>query len=108
MLQQASIIALIVLFLHACTWDGMIFSGVKRLIKPELEISKPLYGCPICMAFWWGTAIYLLFFGWVSVINWACVIGSACGLSVFSVVAIDVKDYCVNVVQELEGKLESE
>jgi hypothetical protein len=94
MVAHALVIALIVLFLHSCTWDGEIFEGVKRLIKPEKKISKPIYGCPICMTPWWGTLIYWIFFH-SSVQDWLLTVGAAAGMSVISVVLIDIKDYCV-------------
>jgi hypothetical protein len=49
MLTHAFIIAMIVLFIHASSWDGMIFEGIKKIIKPEGHLYKPIYGCPICM-----------------------------------------------------------
>lgn len=55
MLQNAIIIAFIVQFLHACTWEGMIFNSLtERLWTLPNWIKMPLYGCPICMTPWWG------------------------------------------------------
>lgn len=58
MIEKSFILALIVLFLHACTWKGMIFSFVAENLKdlPDF-IKKPLYDCPICMTLWWGALI---------------------------------------------------
>lgn len=90
-IQLAVIISLIVLFIHSCTWDGMIFSKIKDYIKPEGNLYKPIYGCPICMTPWWGTLIYVLFIH-VSFVHWLFVIGAASGLSVISVVLIDLRE----------------
>lgn len=61
MLEQAFIIALIVYFLKATTWKGMIFYGPKEKLKnlPSF-IRKPFFECPICMTPWWGTIVYLV------------------------------------------------
>lgn len=52
------ITALIVLFLHVCCWEGMIFSFVTKILKniPDY-LKKPLFSCPICMTIWWGPSI---------------------------------------------------
>ena len=90
-ITHAFIIAMIVLFIHACTWKGMIFEGVKNIIKPEGHLYKPIYGCPICMTRYYGTIIYLIFFR-LSVMDWLLTIGTAAGISVISVLLIDIKD----------------
>ncbi len=84
-------ITLIVLFLHACTWEGMIFEKVKTVIKPEGWLYKPIYGCPICMTPWWGTLIYWLFIH-VSFTDYILTVGAASGLSVIAVVLVDARD----------------
>ncbi|RZA00873.1 MAG: hypothetical protein EOP47_12655 [Sphingobacteriaceae bacterium] len=91
MLEHALIIALIVLFIHSCTWKGMIFDGIKKIIKPEGHIYKPIYGCPICMTPYYGTIIYLLFFNH-SFTDGLLTIATASGMSVISVLLIDIKD----------------
>jgi len=91
MIEHAFIIAMIVLLIHACSWQGMIFEGVKKLIKPEGHIYKPIYGCPICMTPYYGTIMYLLFFR-LSFVDWLLTIGTAAGMSVISVILIDIKD----------------
>jgi hypothetical protein len=91
MIATALIISLIVLFLHATTWDGHIFEGIKKVIKPVGKIYKPIYGCPICMTPWWGSIIYLLFFK-VGFEHWLLTIGTASGFSVLWVLVIDIKD----------------
>jgi len=91
MIAHAFIIAMIVLFIHACSWKGMIFEGIKTIIKPEGHLYKPIYGCPICMTPYYGTIIYLLFFR-LNFADWLLTIGTAAGLSVVSVILIDIKD----------------
>jgi hypothetical protein len=97
------VIAMIVLFLHACTWDGNIFEGIKKIIKPEGKLYKPIYGCPVCMAPWYGTLIYFVFFGsdWQ---EWILTILAAGGISVFSVIGIIIKDYCASRTIDVEKK----
>lgn len=90
-IEQALIIALIVLFVHACSWQGMIFEGIKKVIKPEGSLYKPIYGCPICMTPYYGTVIYLLFFN-ISIADGLLTVAAASGLSVISVLLIDIKD----------------
>lgn len=97
--MNALIISLIVLFLHACTWDGMIFEKVKTLLKPEGMLYKPIYGCPICMTPWWGTLMYWVFFA-VSLEDWLLTVGMASGLSVIWVVLIDFKDACIEYIKK--------
>lgn len=109
MLADALKIALIILAGHSFTWDGQIFDGIKRLINPDWKISKPIYGCPICMTPWWGTIIWLIFFrvqtivqdgniyqtnlGWM---DWFLTIATATGISVIGVIMIDIRDYAVS------------
>jgi hypothetical protein len=108
MMEHSLIIALIILAGHSFTWDGQIFCGIRRFIKEDTNLSKPIYNCPICMTPWWGTLIWFIFFrthyqvdldnsfayttieGWH---EWFLTIGAATGLSVISVILIHVKDY---------------
>lgn len=99
MITTALIISLIVLFIHATTWEGQIFEGIKKLIKPEGMIYKPIYGCPICMTPYYGSAVYWLFFK-VSLTDWLLTIGSAAGLSVLYVLLIDIRDYGKHIVDK--------
>lgn len=58
MTETIFITALIVLFLHVCCWEGMIFSFVSGSLKDIPDyLKKPLYSCPICMLIWWGPSI---------------------------------------------------
>lgn len=104
MINVAFGIAMTVLFWHACTWKGMIFSGIKKVIKPEWYISKPIYGCPICCTPWWGSLIYWLFFsigGWQM---WLLTVGIASGINVISVVFIDLKDAAITYKKKEDGE----
>ena len=94
MIEHAFIIAMIVLFIHSTTWKGMIFESIKKIIKPEGMIYKPIYGCPICMAPYYGTLIYVFCFP-LSWIDGVLTIATAAGMSVISVILIDIKDYCI-------------
>ncbi len=61
MIELSLIIALIVFFVHACFWEGMILDKVRyQLWNAPSWITKPLYDCPICMTPWWGSLILFL------------------------------------------------
>lgn len=94
MIEISLVIALIIFAAHSFTWEGMIFEGVKKVIKPEWKISKPIYGCPICMTPWWGTIIYTLIFVFAGWKEWFLTIGAATGFSVICVILIYIMDYC--------------
>jgi len=102
-LAYSFIVAMMVLFLHATTWEGMIFEGIKKIIPPKGMLYKPIYGCPICMTPWWGTVIYLLTqdFDWKI---WLLSIGCASGINVISVVLLSAREFFVNVNKELEDE----
>lgn len=85
-------ISLIILFLHACTWEGMIFYPLTEILPSDRGwLWKPVYGCPICMTPWWGSLIYWLFFH-VSIADWLLSVGCAGGLSVLFVAALHWMD----------------
>lgn len=94
-------ISLMILFLHATTWEGMIFEGIKKIIKPEGMLYKAIYGCPICMCPWYGSLIYWLFVG-SSMLSWLFTVGAACGLCVIYVVLIDLKDAAIAYIKQQE------
>lgn len=97
MISQAIIIASIVLFINSCTWDGMIFEKIKKIIKPadedhpDRKLYKAVYGCPICMTPYYGTLIYWLSFH-NSLQEWLLTIGAASGFSVVSIVLLSLRD----------------
>lgn len=92
MTEQAAIIALIILFFHATTWETHIFHGIRKYIPEEHKLAKPIYNCPICMTPWWGTLIYWLFFH-IGFADWLLTVGAASGFGVISVVLIHAKDF---------------
>lgn len=60
-LIKALSVALMILFIHASTWEGMIMSWVRKpLYGLPLWIKKPLYMCPICMTSIWGITLWFL------------------------------------------------
>ena len=65
MIELAVLITFAVLFLNATTWEGQIFEDVANWLDTKLPeaISKPLYGCPICMSFWYGFAAMIVLKG---------------------------------------------
>jgi len=106
--MDAFFISLIVLFIHATTWEGMIFEKIKDYIKPEGMLYKPLYGCPICMTPWWGTLLYLLFWDPYSLEGWFWTIGVASGFSVLWVCALSLRDWAVMQTNVIEEEIEEE
>ena len=90
--MNALLISLIVLFIHSCTWDGMIFARIKDYIKPKGMLYKPIYGCPICMTPYYGTLIYLLFIN-VSFADYIMTIGGASGFSVLWICVLAIRNY---------------
>ena len=62
MFEAAVVIALIVYFIKATTWKGMIFEKIGKFldrILPE-KLYKPIIGCPVCMTIWWGLLVYFI------------------------------------------------
>src|SRR5687767_9357574 len=62
MLTNIVILSLIIYFVKASTWPGMILEKVGVWVEDTLGEywSKPVIGCPVCMGPWWGTVLYLL------------------------------------------------
>lgn len=110
----ALLIAYAVLFIHATTWEGQIFEKVGDYLQTRLPewIQKPLYDCPICMSFWYGTAIQLLLhknFG----VELFLEVFAAAGINVINVVVIRyykaVSDYIEdNNDEKQKGKTDTE
>ena len=65
MIELSILIAFAVLFIHTTTNEGHIFEDVANWLDTKLPdwIIKPLYGCPICMSFWYGSVFYILYHG---------------------------------------------
>lgn len=86
MIETALIIAFVVLFLHATTWEGMVFQIVAEKLHTLPEwMKKPLYDCPICMAPWWGSVILLLMClhsgDWLDPLSWLLLVFAAGGIN---------------------------
>lgn len=70
-------------FGFCCTfWEGMIFEKVGNWLEDKLPewLQKPLYSCFICACFWWGTALYIVFWR-NSFQEWFLVVIGAMGLN---------------------------
>lgn len=83
MIEQIIIVALVVLSIWYTYQEGEIFGfvsvyGEKYIPEP---LQQPLFACPICMTFWYGSAVYWLVWGngWV---EWLLVVISAMGVNV--------------------------
>jgi hypothetical protein len=66
-----------------CTfWEGMIFEKIGNYLDARLPeyLAKPIYACYICACFWWGSAIYFLFF-YISMQEWFLCTISAMGFN---------------------------
>lgn len=65
MTERIFYIALSIWAIHAVFWDGMIFGYVGNFIRNNFPtyMQKPLSECPICMIPYWGSAIYVLSYG---------------------------------------------
>lgn len=86
MIELTLIISLVVLFIHATTWEGMINEWVSRVLwHAPPWIKKPLFDCPICMAPWWGSLILLLFGvftdNWLHPFIWVITLFAAGGIN---------------------------
>ena len=96
------VISLAIIFMHACTWDGMIFAGIKKIIKPDWFISKPIYRCPICMTPWWGTLFYFFLQPSPTLINWLSTIAVAAGLYVLYVCLLTIREAAMTYCDSLD------
>lgn len=65
MVEEIFIVALFSYGWCATFWPEQIFHGVGEWLKERLPeyITKPLFECPICNAFWVGTLRYWIFGG---------------------------------------------
>lgn len=82
MLERIIITSLLVFAIWATMWEEAIFEFVRKWGDKNLpeKLRKPIYDCPVCMAPWYGSAIYWLLWGsgWV---EWAVVVIGAMGLN---------------------------
>ena len=86
MIEFILIIAFSVLFIHSCTWEGMILESVVKVFwKAPVWIKKPLFECPICMTPWWGSLIIVLSCinsgVWIDWFSWIIIIITAGGIN---------------------------
>lgn len=88
MLQQATIIALLVLSIWYTYQEGEIFEGIAKWFEKNTPsaIHPALFDCNICMTPWYGSVLYLLIYElWLNVAslpNWFVVVICAMGINV--------------------------
>ena len=82
-IERAFIISLIVIALWCCFLPGMIFEKINYL-RIYNSIKKPIFECPVCMVFWYGTVIYWSVFH-AGILDWMLVIGVSMGFATFFV-----------------------
>lgn len=82
MIEKIFIISFIVFAIHYTMLPGEIFGKLGNWFADNLPgaIHKPVFDCPVCMGFWYGTIIYWLVWGlWLCVSTWqewiVCAIG---------------------------------
>ena len=87
MIGVSFLIAFTVFFIHVTTWPSHIWEKPANWLDRNIPewLSKPLYGCPICMTPHWGFVIHSIFWG----VNWIMIVTifAAAGINVFSVIA---------------------
>lgn len=83
MIEHIAIISLIIFAIWYTMLEGEIFGSLGRWFERTLPgwIQQPLHECPVCMAPYYGTAIYWLAFG-VNVRDWLLTVIPAMGLNV--------------------------
>jgi hypothetical protein len=66
----------------ATMWEEAIFEFVRTWGEKHLpeKLQKPVFDCPVCMCFWYGTAFYLLVWP-VSFLDWFITVVGAMGLN---------------------------
>jgi len=110
MLSNGIIIALIILFIHGCTWTDMIFDRPASWLRMRLPewITKMLFDCPACMSPYYGTLIIYIAdrykvgdfsFQPVPVILTVLVAG---GVNIFSIMAIRRFELNTRMMDELD------
>jgi hypothetical protein len=88
MIELAFIIAYAVLFVHVTFWEEHIFEEVGNWLDMKLPewLQKPLYGCPICMSFWYGFIAMLILNPELNFWQRAATVFAAGGINVINVV----------------------
>lgn len=82
MIEQASIIALLVLSIWYTYQDGEVFHGLALWFEkntPE-KVHPALFDCNVCMSPWYGSVLYIIIYGtnW----QWPIVVIAAMGINV--------------------------
>ncbi len=92
-LEYIFIVALISYGWCSCFWPEMIFEKIGDWLEARLPeiITKPLFSCPICNAFWTGTIMYWTLFG-NDPVDWL----------IISIGAAGVNAIVVNLINKLE------
>lgn len=82
MIEKIVILSFLVMAIWATMWEGAIFEFVRKWGEKHLseKMRKPLYDCPICMGFWYGSFLYWVIWG-VGFKEWAIVVVAAMGLN---------------------------
>lgn len=82
MLEQSILTCFFVFAVWATMLEGMIFGKIREVGDDVLAdwVRYPLYECPICMSFWYGSVFYWIFFG-ESIKGWLVVIFGTMGLA---------------------------
>jgi hypothetical protein len=82
MIEKIIITSLIVMAIWATMWEEAIFDFVRKWGEKNLseKMQKPLYDCPVCMCFWYGSAFYWLYYR-NNRAEWLVVVIAAMGLN---------------------------
>lgn len=82
MIEKIVITSLIVMAVWATMWEGAIFEFIRQWGEKHLpeKLQKPIFDCPVCMCFWYGSGVYWLLWrhNWI---EWVVVVVSAMGLN---------------------------
>lgn len=82
MLEKIVITALVTISIWAVFLPDMILGKVREWAEKvgiSEYLQKPILTCPICMSFWYGTALYLILWK-VSIADWFITVFGAMGL----------------------------
>lgn len=82
MIDKIFIISFIVIGIWCMYLDGMILGFIGNWVETNLPkwMVEPICGCVVCMAAWYGTALYWVIWG-ESVKEWVIVVFSSMGVN---------------------------
>lgn len=90
MIEKVFIISMIVWAVWICMQSEMIFEKLGVWLQEHLDkwfgkelgeyIGKPVFSCPICMSFWYGSLAYWIIWG-ESTKQWLIVVVGVIGLN---------------------------